>query len=84
MPKLSQQELEEFLGRYGPDLEGGIRSGGILCISYLQLRSKGASAHAGTHLRRADAIFQRLGAHTYRARVAEALPQFAAESSEAD
>jgi Flp pilus assembly protein TadD len=44
----------------------------------------GARADAGTHLRRADAIFQRLGAQTYQARVAEALPQFAADSSEAD
>jgi tetratricopeptide (TPR) repeat protein len=44
----------------------------------------GARADAGTHLRRADAIFQRLGAQTYQARVAEALPQFAAESNGAD
>jgi class 3 adenylate cyclase/tetratricopeptide (TPR) repeat protein len=44
----------------------------------------GAAADAGKHLRRADAIFTRLGAQTYRARVAEGLLQFAAESSGAD
>jgi tetratricopeptide (TPR) repeat protein len=38
----------------------------------------GAGADAGKHLRRADAIFKRLGAQTYRARVAEALIQFEA------
>jgi tetratricopeptide (TPR) repeat protein len=40
----------------------------------------GAEADSRTHLGRADAIFQRLGAQTYRARVAETLLQFAAET----
>ncbi len=44
----------------------------------------GARADADTLLSRADAIFERLGARTYQARVAEALLQFAAAASEAD
>ena len=47
-------------------------------------RRMGAGADAGKHLLRADAIFKRLGAQTYQARVAEALLQVAAESGEAD
>jgi class 3 adenylate cyclase/tetratricopeptide (TPR) repeat protein len=41
----------------------------------------GAGADAREYLVRADAIFQRLGARAYQARVAETLQQFAAESS---
>ena len=39
-----------------------------------------AEADSRAYLGRADAIFQRLGARTYQARVAETLLQFDAES----